>query len=49
MAEIGRTRSDVQFAQIAAGLIRVDSQVGMIANKQTGEVRRILRPCTTPG
>src|ERR1035437_297925 len=26
-----------------------DSQVGMIANKQTGGVRRILRPCTTPG
>src|ERR1035437_8419619 len=26
-----------------------DSQVGMIANKQTGGGRRILRPCTTPG
>ena len=49
MAEIDRTESDVQFAQIAAGPIRVDSQVGMIANKQTGGVRRILRPCTTPG
>jgi|GEM_PF-3284962 len=49
MAEIGRTQSDVQFAQIAAGLIRVDSQAGMIANKQTGGVRRILRPCSTPG
>ena len=24
-------------------------RLGMIANKQTGEVRRILRPCTTPG
>ena len=49
MAEIGRTQSDVQFAQIAAGPIRVDSQVGMIANEQTGGVRRILRPCSTPG
>src|ERR1017187_4213726 len=26
-----------------------DSQVSMIANKQTGGVRRILCPCTTPG
>ena len=49
MAEIGRTQSDVQFAQIAAGLIRVDSQVSMIANTQTGGVRRILRPCSIPG
>src|ERR1019366_3556302 len=47
MAEIGRTQSDVQFAQIAAGLIRVDSQAGTVANKHTGGV--ILRPCTTPG
>src|SRR5450759_3814138 len=47
MAEIGRTQSDVQFAQIAAGLIRVDPQVGMIANPQGG-VRRILRPCSVP-
>ena len=46
MAEIDRTESDVQFAQIAAGLIRVDSQAGMIANKQSGGV--ILRPCTFP-
>ena len=30
MAEIGRTQSDVQFAQIAAVPIRVDSQVSMI-------------------
>src|ERR1039457_721062 len=29
--------------------LEADSQVGMIANKQTGGVRRILRPCTTPG
>src|ERR1035437_2966348 len=36
-------------AQIATGLIGVDSQVGMIANEQTGWVRRILRPCSTPG
>src|ERR1035438_5782538 len=49
MAEISRTQSDVQFAQIAPGLIRVDPQVGIIANTQTGGVRRILRPCSTPG
>ena len=48
MAEIGRTQSDVQFAQIMTGLIRVDSQVGMIGNPQGG-VRKILRPCSTPG
>src|ERR1017187_5898736 len=49
MAEIGRTQSDMQFAQIAAVPIRVDSQVSMIANTQTGGVRRILRPCSIPG
>src|ERR1035437_1624221 len=43
-----RRHSDVQFAQIAAALIRVDSQAGMIADPQGG-VRRVLRPCTTPG
>jgi 5-methylcytosine-specific restriction endonuclease McrA len=49
MAEIGRTQSDVQFPQIAAGLIWVESQVGMVANKQIGGLRRILRPCSIPG
>jgi 5-methylcytosine-specific restriction protein A len=43
-----RCHSDVQFAQIAAGLIPVDSQVGMMASPQ-GRVRRILRPCSIPG
>src|ERR1017187_274030 len=42
-----RRDSDVQFAQIEAGLIRVDAQAGTIANRLTGRV--IKRPCTTPG
>ena len=33
MAEIGRTQSDVQFAQIAAGLIRVDSQAASVSDQ----------------
>lgn len=49
MAEIGRTQSDVQFAQFVAGLFSVASHVGMKGNLQTGETRRILHPCSTPG
>jgi 5-methylcytosine-specific restriction enzyme A len=49
MAELGRAQHDVQFARIAAGLVPVDTQVGLIANEQTGEMRRILRPCSIPG
>jgi hypothetical protein len=29
--------------------MRLDAREGMTANKRTGGVRRILRPCSTPG
>src|ERR1019366_10481088 len=48
MAKISRTQSDVQCPDRG----RPDPcgfQVGMMANTQTGGVRRILCPCTTPG